>query len=97
MRLLVLVSQAIVLLASAPLVGQATADDVVLLQTQPEAAQPSAGGGRSVDVDVDRNGRAWYLNPLWIGIAVVALLLIVVIASLARASGGGGGTTIVKT
>ncbi len=42
----------------------------------------------------DRNSTAWYRNPVWIAIgvlaAVVILLLIVLIAK------GGGGTTIVR-
>lgn len=46
-----------------------------------------------IDVDVDADGGgAWYANPIWIAIGVVAL--IAVIALVATASRGG--TTIIK-
>jgi hypothetical protein len=46
-----------------------------------------------VDVDIDADGGgAWYANPIWIAIGVIAL--IAVIALVATASRGG--TTVVK-
>jgi hypothetical protein len=54
------------------------------------AQQP---GQYSIDIDVDTSDAAWWTNPLWIGIGVVALVLLVVIIALAVR---GGGTTIIK-
>lgn len=48
------------------------------------------------DVNVDINtggGGAWYTNPVWIGVGVVALIAIIAIIAMA---GRGGGTTVVK-
>jgi hypothetical protein len=54
------------------------------------AQQP---GQYSIDIDVDGANAAWWTNPLWIGIGVVALVLLVVIIALAVR---GGGTTVIK-
>jgi hypothetical protein len=53
-------------------------------------AQPP--GQSSVDIDVN-SADAWWTNPLWIGIGVVALVLLVVIIALAVR---GDGTTVIK-
>jgi hypothetical protein len=63
-------------------------------EVQPQQPQ-SPSGQVDVDIDVNRGGGGtiWYLDPVWIGIGIVALLaLIAIIAMAAR----GGGTTIVK-
>ena len=44
------------------------------------AQQP---GQYSIDIDVNGADAAWWTNPLWIGIGVVALVLLVVIIALA--------------
>lgn len=54
------------------------------------AQQP---GQYSIDIDANDAGAAWWSNPLWIGIGVVALVLLVVIIALAVR---GGGTTVIK-
>ena len=54
------------------------------------AQQP---GQYSADIDVNGADAAWWADPLWIGIGVVALVLLVVIIALAVK---GGGTTVVK-
>lgn len=54
------------------------------------AQQP---GQYSTDIDVTSADAAWWTNPLWIGIGVVALVLLVVIIALAVR---GGGTTVIK-
>ena len=54
------------------------------------AQQP---GQYSVDIDVNSAAAAWWTNPLWIGIGVVALVLLVVIIALAVR---GGGATVIK-
>jgi hypothetical protein len=65
----------------------AAADSGYVLAT---AQQP---GQYSVDIDVNSAAAAWWTNPLWIGIGVVALVLLVVIIALAVR---GGGTTVIK-
>lgn len=55
------------------------------------AQQP---GQSSIDIDVNSaDAAAWWSNPLWIGIGVVALVLLAVIIALAVK---GGGTTAIK-
>jgi hypothetical protein len=45
------------------------------------------------DVDVDSGGGAWYVNPVWI---VVGLLAVGVLVAIIVAASRGGGTTVVK-
>jgi hypothetical protein len=45
-----------------------------------------------VDVDNDRGG-AWYTNPVWIAIGIIALVLIIALIAMA---GRGRDTTVVK-
>jgi hypothetical protein len=54
------------------------------------AQQP---GQYAIDIDVDSADAAWWTNPLWIAIGVVALVLLIVIIALAVR---GGGTTVIK-
>ena len=54
------------------------------------AQQP---GQYSIDINVESGGAAWWANPLWIAIGVVALVLLIVIIALAVR---GGGTTVIK-
>lgn len=54
------------------------------------AQQP---GQSSIDIDVNSADAAWWSNPLWIGIGVVALVLLVVIIALAVK---GDGATVIK-
>jgi hypothetical protein len=49
------------------------------------AQQP---GQYSIDIDVNGADEAWWTNPLWIGIGVVALVLLAVIIALAVRGGG---------
>ena len=53
------------------------------------AQQPTG----QIDVDIDAGGDdAWWANPIWIGVGVVALIaLIALIVAASR-----GGTTVVK-
>ena len=70
--------------AVSPALAAVDSAHTVALEQQP--------GQPSIDIDVDDSG-AWWSNPLWIGIGVVAFLLLVVIVALAAR---GGGTTVVK-
>lgn len=45
-----------------------------------------------VDIDADEGG-AWYTNPIWIAIGVIALVLLILLIVMATR---GGGTTIVR-
>lgn len=66
-------------------VSAATAGDAAALQEAPQPPQ--------INVEVDRDGRAWYASPVWIAIGVLALVvLVMVIVGASR----GGGTTVVK-
>ena len=56
------------------------------------AQEPAKG---EVNVKIDTNdGGAWYGNPMWIIIGVVALVVIVL--AIALAGRGGGDTTVVR-
>jgi len=54
------------------------------------------GASGTLNVDVDMGNEAWYANPVWIGIGVLALILVVVLIALAARGGSTGGTTVVK-
>ena len=90
MRLVIACLAALGLLAgsAAVAVPAAAADStyvVALAQQQP----PS--GELNVDVNLSEGG-AWYADPVWIGIGVVALIVLVLIVAMASR----GGTTVIK-
>src|SRR5262245_27818976 len=60
--------------------------------TTVQAQQPGTGG-LDIDVDINRNERAWYASPVWVAIGGLAVLLIIVLLIMAFR---GGGTTIGK-
>jgi hypothetical protein len=55
--------------------------------------QEPAKGEVDVNLDVDDSG-AWYANPFWIVLGVVALVVVVLLVALAGR--GGGDTTVVR-
>ena len=55
-----------------------------------EAQQPAPP---QIDVDIDREGGAWYTSPMWIAIGVIALVVLIMLIVMATR---GGGTTIVR-
>lgn len=60
--------------------------------------QPASDPPKSVDVDIDverHEGRAWYLNPVWMAIGGLGLALVIILIVMA-ARGGSGGTTVVR-
>jgi hypothetical protein len=64
---------------------------LALAQGQP--AQPAQG---RLDVNINTNsggGGAWWTNPIWIAIGVIALVLLIVIIVMAAR---GSGTTVIK-
>jgi hypothetical protein len=74
---------ALVLVTMGPLVAPVAS---LLLAQQPDAPDVQ------VDVDMD-GGAAWYANPLWIGIGILALVILVLLVVTATR---GGGTTVIK-
>ncbi|MGH7607500.1 MAG: hypothetical protein ACREME_09185 [Gemmatimonadales bacterium] len=58
-------------------------------------AGPVAAMTQDIEVDVDDGGEgAWYTQPVWIAIGVIALIVIILL--IAMAGRGGGRTTVVK-
>ena len=56
--------------------------------------QPPVQGKVSVDINTHGGGGgAWWNNPVWIAIGVIALVLLVVIIAMAAR---GSGTTVIK-
>jgi hypothetical protein len=61
---------------------------LALAQGQP------AQGKLDVDINVGHSGGgAWWNNPIWIAIGVIALVLLIVVVAMATR---GGGTTVIK-
>ena len=59
--------------------------------------QPANNPPKSVDVNISvdkHQGRAWYLNPVWMAIGGLGLALVLVL--IVMAARGGGGTTVVR-
>jgi hypothetical protein len=55
--------------------------------------QPAQG---KIDVNINTHssgGAAWWTNPIWIAIGVIALVLLIVLIAMAVR---GGGTTVIK-
>lgn len=68
----------------------APAEMAVTQQPPPTQTQPPP----QINVEVNRGGRGWYANPVWIAIGAIAL--VVVVLMIVMASKGGGGTTVVR-
>ena len=67
--------------------GPAVMPAVALAQGQP------VQGEVDVDINTHSSGGAWWTNPIWIAIGVIALVLLVVIIAMAAR---GSGTTVIK-
>jgi hypothetical protein len=88
MRFTIALLMTLGLAASAAVSVPAVMDDGSYLVAA--AQQPS--GELEVEIGTDAGGGAWWTNPVWIGIGVVALIaLIAIIVAASR-----GGTTVVK-
>ena len=77
---------------SAPMIGAMAVLDAQTTAQPPAQQQPQPP---QINVEVNRGGRAWYANPVWVAIGGVALVLVVLLIVVA-ARGGGGGTTVVR-
>ena len=93
MRVLILTFAVVCGLLTIPAVtgGSMPTSAVAVLDAQ--GSQPPAPQAPQINVEVNRGGRAWYANPVWIAIGGAALLIIVLLIVMA---GRGGGTTIVR-
>jgi hypothetical protein len=70
---------------------QATAATTAGSYASAVAQQPPSG---ELDVDVNvTDGGAWWTNPVWIAIGVIALVVLVLIVAMAAR---GGGTTVIR-
>jgi hypothetical protein len=85
MRILILSLAVVFGLVAVPVIDSHVGSAVVYAAQDPPA---------QIDVDIDRGGGAWYANPVWIAIGVIALVIIVLL--IVAASRGGGGTTVVR-
>jgi hypothetical protein len=59
---------------------------VALAQGQP------VEGKLDVDINTNSGGGAWWTNPIWIAVGVIALVLLIVIVAMASRSN----TTVIK-
>lgn len=73
----------------------ATSHGYVLVAQQQGGGAAAQSGKLDVNIDVNHGrGGAWWTNPVWIAIGVIALILLIVL--LALAFRGGGGTTVIR-
>ena len=96
----ILTAGAALLLATAPVAPRAQAASVpaVSVAAVRTVAFPvvvtSTVQDAKIEVDVnDSRGGAWYTNPVWIAIGIIALVLIIALIAMA---GRGRDTTVVK-
>lgn len=83
MRLLI----AFVMLVAVTSLGSIALPAIALAQGQP------VQGKLEVDINTHSGGGAWWTNPIWIAIGVIALVLLIVIIAMAAR---GSGTTVIK-
>lgn len=94
----ILTAGAALLLATAPVASRAQALSVPASVAAIHSTAPVLVAGTvqeaKIEVDVDDNrGGAWYTNPVWIAIGIIALVLIIALIAMA---GRGRDTTVVK-
>jgi hypothetical protein len=82
--------------AAIPVIDQTTlAPGSATVYAQDASASAQQPQTPVINVEVNRGGRAWYMNPVWMAIGGIALVLIILLIVMA-ARGGGGGTTVVR-
>lgn len=79
-------------LLGAVVIGGAVAPEMVAADTGVLALAQEPTGQLDVNIDTGGDG-AWWANPIWIAIGVIALVLLVVIIAMAAR---GGGTTVIR-
>ena len=96
-----LTAGAALLLATAPVATRTHAVSIPAVQVaavRTVVASPvvvtSAVQDAKIEVDInDNKGGAWYTNPVWIAIGIIALVLLIALIAMA---GRGRDTTVVK-
>ena len=91
---------AALVLATAPVAPRAhaapaTTAAVAALHAVPTATTLAVSAVQDAKIDVtinDNQGSAWYTNPVWIAIGIIALVLIIALIAMA----GRRGTTVIK-
>ena len=81
------------LIASLMLVAAMTLGPAVMPALALAQGQPPVQGKVDVDINTHSSGGAWWTNPIWIAIGVIALVLLIVIIAMAAR---GSGTTVIK-
>ena len=81
------------LIASLMLVAVMTLGPAVMPVLALAQGQPPVQGKVDVDINTHSSGGAWWANPIWIAIGVIALVLLIVIIAMAAR---GSGTTVIK-
>lgn len=96
----IMTAGAALVLATAPVAPRAQAvplpitASVVSATVSATTPVMSAVQGATIDVNINENkGGAWYTNPVWIAIGIIALVLIIALLVMA---GRGRDTTVVK-
>ena len=80
------------LIASLMLVGVICLGPLAMPALALAQGQP-VQGKVNVDINTHTGGGAWWTNPIWIAIGVIALVLLIVIIAMAAR---GSGTTVIK-
>ena len=93
MRVLILTMAIVCGVMAIPAVNGDTAPIGTVAVLSAQEAAPQQSQAPQINVEVNRGGRAWYANPVWIAIGGAALLIIVLLIVMA---GRGGGTTVVR-
>jgi hypothetical protein len=93
----IMTAGAALVLATAPVAPRAQATTMpVSVHAVPFTASVAVVGtiqDAKVDISVNDNKGAWYTNPVWIAIGIIALVLIIALIAMA---GRGRDTTVVK-
>ena len=81
------------LIASLMLVAVMCLGSIAMPAVALAQGQPPVQGKVNIDINTHSSGAAWWTNPVWIAIGVIALVLLVVIIAMAAR---GSGTTVIK-
>jgi len=92
----IMTAGAALVLATAPVAPRAQATPLPITVSAVSAATSVVAAVQDAKIDVNINenkGGAWYTNPVWIAIGIIALVLLIALIAMA---GRGRDTTVVK-
>ncbi|HMG19097.1 MAG TPA: hypothetical protein VK573_10255 [Gemmatimonadales bacterium] len=92
----IMTAGAALVLATAPVAPRAQATPLPITVSALSAATSVVAAVQDAKIDVNINenkGGAWYTNPVWIAIGIIALVLLIALIAMA---GRGRDTTVVK-